>query len=164
MKWFWYSLIGFCLFMCSCKTQKLESGIQVREDVRSEISVMSESIKADTTKTVRIEQIESNKVMKETIIEEVYDKDSGVITKKTTTERTVAQDSNKVVAEKGENQVILKDDILVKHESDFTKTMDSEQKTESVGGQESFGKWLAISCVIAMILLYLRERFKQHYY
>ena len=73
MKSFWISLLLFILFMCSCKTQKLDANIQTREEIQSEVSVISEYEKIDTTKTVHIEQIEDNKVIKETIIEEVYE-------------------------------------------------------------------------------------------
>lgn len=162
MKAFWISLLLFILFMCSCKTQKLDSKVQTRDEIRSEISVMSESEKFDTTKTVHVEQIEEGKVIKETIIEETYDKDSGTLTKKTTTERTVAQDFNKVVAE-GKKQVITeRNDLEVEQFRESTKKVDSEVKEESVGGQESFGRYfgIVIGIAVSLFLLYLLRKYR----
>ena len=138
--------------MCSCKTQKLDANIQTREGIQSEVSVISESEKFDTTKTVHIEQIEDNKVIKETIIEEVYDKDSGTLTKKTKTEREIAQDTNKVVVEEEDQSVTVRNDLEVEQFRESTKKMDSEVKEESIGGQETFGKYLGIVIGIAISL------------
>ena len=162
MKSFWISLLLFILFMCSCKTQKLDANIQTREGIQSEVSVISESEKIDTTKTVHIEQIEDNKVVKETIIEEVYDKDSGTLTKKTTTERTVAQDTNKVVVEEEDQSVTERNELKAEHSRESTKNVDSEVKEESVGGQEAFGKYLgiAIGIAISLFLLYLLRKLR----
>lgn len=162
MKSFWISLLLFILFMCSCKTQKLDANIQTREEIQSEVSVISEYEKIDTTKTVHIEQIEEGKVIQETIIEETYDKDSGTLTKKTTTERTVAQDFNKVVAE-GKKQVVTeRNDLEVEQFRESTKKIDSEIKEESIGSQESFGRYFGIVLGIAVsfLLLYLLRKLR----
>lgn len=162
MKSFWISLLLFILFMCSCKTQKLDANIQTREGIQSEVSVISESEKFDTTKTVHIEQIEDNKVIKETIIEEVYDKDSGTLTKKTKTEREIAQDTNKVVVEEEDQSVTERNDLEVEQFRESTKKMDSEVKEESIGGQETFGKYLGIviGIAISLFLLYLLRKLR----
>lgn len=162
MKSFWISLLLFILFMCSCKTQKLDSKVQTRDEIRSEISVMSESEKLDTTKTAHVEQIEEGKVIQETIIEETYDKDSGTLTKKTTTERTVAQDFNKVVSE-GKKQVVTeRNDLEVEQFRESTNKIDSEIKEESVGGQESFGRYfgIVIGIAVSLFLLYLLRKYR----
>ena len=162
MKSFWISLLLFILFMCSCKTQKLDANIQTREEIQSEVSVISEYEKIDTTKTVHIEQIEDNKVIKETIIEEVYDKDSGTLTKKTTTEREIAQDTNKVVVEEEDKSVTECSELKAEHSRESTKKIDSEVKEESVGGQEAFGKYLGIviGIAISLFLLYLLRKLR----
>lgn len=162
MKSFWISLLVFILFMCSCKTQKLDANIQTREGIQSEVSVISESEKFDTTKTVHVEQIAENKVIKETIIEEVYDKDSGALTKKTKTEREIAQDTNKVVVEEEDQSVTERNDLEVEHFADTSKNIDSEVKEESIGGQETFGKYLGIviGIAISLFLLYLLRKLR----
>ena len=162
MKSFWISLLVFILFMCSCKTQKLDANIQTREGIQSEVSVISESEKFDTTKTVHVEQIAENKVIKETIIEEVYDKDSGTLTKKTKTEREIAQDTNKVVVEEEDQSVTERNDLEVEQFRESTKKMDSEVKEESIGGQETFGKYLGIviGIAISLFLLYLLRKLR----
>lgn len=162
MKAFWISLLLFILFMCSCKTQKLDANIQTREGIQSEVSVISESEKFDTTKTVHVEQIAENKVIKETIIEEVYDKDSGALTKKTKTEREIAQDTNKVVVEEEDQSVTERNDLEVEQFRESTEKMDSEVKEESIGGQETFGKYLGIviGMAISLFLLYLLRKLR----
>ena len=162
MKSFWISLLLFILFMCSCKTQKLDANIQTREGIQSEVSVISESEKFDTTKTVHVEQIAENKVIKETIIEEVYDKDSGALTKKTKTEREIAQDTNKVVVEEENQTVTNRNQLEAEHFADTSKKIDSEVKEESIGGQEAFGKYLGIviGVAISLFLLYLLQKLR----
>jgi tetrahydromethanopterin S-methyltransferase subunit A len=140
----------------------LDANIQTREGIQSEVSVISESEKFDTTKTVHIEQIEDNKVIKETIIEEVYDKDSGTLTKKTTTEREIAQDTNKVVVEEEDQSVTERNDLKAEQFRESTKNIDSEVKEESVGSQEAFGKYLGIviGIAISLFLLYLLRKLR----
>jgi hypothetical protein len=116
----------------------------------------------DTSSVLKIGIDQSKLKIIETIITKRYDKDTGVITEETTTEREIAQDTDKVVAETEEREVTEKNDILVKHESDFSKTTDSEETLESIGAQESFGKWfgIGISLIIGVILLYLWRKFR----
>jgi hypothetical protein len=91
-----------------------------------------------------------------------YDKDTGAITEETTTERTIAQNSDKVVAEEEERELTEENHILLKHKSDFSKTTDSEETLESIGAQESFGKWfgIGISCVTGLFLIYLLKKLR----
>lgn len=160
MKAFWWSLIGFCVLMCSCKTQKVVSDINVvsKENVQTEVVEYQRIDKVSDVLKVDIDQ--SKLTIKETIITRVYDKDTGNLTEETTTEREIAQDSDKVVAEEGKEDVTEENDVLVKGKSDFTKTIDSEEMLESIGGQESFGKYFGISLgvVIGILLLYLLRK------
>lgn len=162
MKCFWYSLIGFCLLMCSCKSSKVDSSVQIRDEVQSETSYMNESIKVDTTKTTYTEQITENKVIKETIITEEYDKDTGALTKKTKTERETRQGSDKVVAEEENQNVTERNGLKVDHFEDKHEMVDTEVEEEKTGGQESFGKYLGIivgiSIVILILFLYLKNK------
>ena len=160
MKWFWYSLLGFCLFLCSCKTQKVgrEVDFTTKENVQTELSKY-QAIK-DTSNVLRIEIDKSKLMVIETIKITEYDKESGKPIKETHAERKIAQDSDKAVAETEEKSVTEENDILLKHEGDFSKTTDSEEKLESVGGQESFGKWFGIvsACFIGIFLVYLWKK------
>ena len=162
MKAFWWSLIGFCVLMCSCKTQKsaCEIDFTTKENVQTELKEYQIVKKVSDVLKVDIDQ--SKLTIKETIITRVYDKDTGNLTEETTTERTIAQDSDKVVAEAKETEVTEENDVLVKHESDFSKTIESKEKIESIGGQESFGKYFGVSLgvVVGILLLYLLRKLR----
>ena len=161
MKSFWWSLIGFCVLMCSCKTQKVVSDINVvsKESVQTEWSKFR--ILVDSSTIYKNFQDKSKLTITETIITKKYDKDTGVITEETTTEREIAQDSDKVVAEEENKSVTDCNGLKAEQFRESTKKVDSEVKEESIGGQESFGKWLGIgiACVIAGIIIYLWKRF-----
>lgn len=162
MKWFWYSLIGFCVLMCSCKTQKVASEVDfsTKENEQAELSKY-QALK-DTSNVLRIEIDKSKLTFIETIKTTKYDKDTGAITEETTTERTIAQNSDKVVAEE-ENQVATEcNDLKVEHFRESTQKVESEVKEESIGGQESFGKYFGIvlAVVIGLFLLYLLRKLR----
>ena len=105
MKAFWWSLIWFCVLMCSCKTQKsaCEIDFTTKENVQTELKEYQIVKKVSDVLKVDIDQ--SKLTIKETIITRVYDKDTGNLTEETTTERTIAQDSDKVVT-KEENEKV----------------------------------------------------------
>ena len=150
------------MLLCSCKTQKLDSNVQVRNDVQSELSIMSESVKIDTTKTIHSEQLNQRIVIEEetTIIE--YDKESGKPIKETTSKRKTTQDSEKVVAEEESKGVIIEQNDSLNHFRDLTQKVDADVKEESIGGQETFGKYFGITlgCVIGLLVIYLLSRCK----
>lgn len=162
MKAFWWSLIGFCVLMCSCKTQKVDSSTKVREQVSSELSVINVETKVDTSKVVRVDSLKQRIVIEEelTIIE--YDKESGQKVKETNAKRKTTQDTEKVATEEEIKGVSEENDVLVKGKSDFSKTLDSEVESESIGGQESFGKYFGIglACVIGLLVVYLLRKFR----
>ena len=159
---FWISLLVFILFMCSCKTKKLDSHVKMKSEIRSELAILNESVKISTKNHAYFANEVQRIVIEEVIIATEYDKETGKPTKETKTERTITQDSEKVVTEEGEKGVTEENDILLKHESDFSKTIDSEEKLESEGGQKSFGKWFGIvsACFIGLFLLYLWKKFR----
>lgn len=160
MKWFWLGLIGFCVLMCSCKTQKSARLINEvsKEHVQTELFRYEALV--DTFSVLKILIDQSKLRITETIKITEYDKESGKPIKETHAEREIAQDSDKAVAETEEKGVTEENDILLKHGSDFSKTTDSEEKLESVGGQESFGKWFGIvsACFIGIFLVYLWKK------
>lgn len=160
MKAFWWSLIGFCILMCSCKTQKAVNDINVvsKEDVQTELKEYQRVNK--TTDVLKVDIDQSKLTIKETIITRVYDKDTGNLTEETTTERTIAQDSDKVVTEEGKESVTDSHGLEVEQSCESTQKMDAEIEEESIGGQESFGKYfgIALGVVIGIISLYLLRK------
>lgn len=166
MKWFWYSLIGFCVLMCSCRTQKSARLINEVSKETNQTKLSRFEALIDTSNVLKIEIDQSKLKIIETIITKKYDKDTGAVTEETTTEREIAQDTNEVVAEAEEKGVTEENDILVKHESDFSKILDSEEKEESRSDLgmfwEQFGKSLGIivgiALVVGLIWLYLKKK------
>lgn len=77
MKSFWISLLLFILFMCSCKTQKLDSNVKERTDIRSGLSIKNESVKISTQKHDYFANDTQNIVVEEVITVTEYDKVSG---------------------------------------------------------------------------------------
>lgn len=162
MKWFWYSLIGFCVLMCSCKTQKSACLVNEvsKENVQTEWNKFE--ILVDTTKTFRVDIDKSKLKITETITTKKYDKDTGAITEETTTEMEITQDSDKVVAEEENQAVTNSNQLEVDHIVDKHEMVDSEVTEESIGGQESFGKWfgIVIGVIVGLLLLYLLKKMR----
>ena len=128
MKWFWYSLIGFCVLMCSCKTQKSARLVNEvsKENVQTELSKYE--ILVDTTKTFKVDIDKSKLKITETITTKKYDKDTGAITEETTTEREITQDTDKVSTEEANQAVTDCNQLEVDHFADVSKKIDSEVK------------------------------------
>ena len=162
MKWFWYSLIVFCLFLCSCKTQKSARLINEvsKENVQTEWSKFG--ILVDTTKTFRVDIDKSKLKIIETIKITEYDAESGKPIKETEAKRETTQDSDKVSTEEENQAVTNSNQLEVEQFRDSTKKIDSEVKEESIGGQEAFGKWFGIvfGCVIGLLIIYLLAKFR----
>ena len=162
---FWISLIIFCLLMCSCKTQKVASDINVvsKENIQTEWSKFR--ILVDSSTIYKNFQDKSKLTITETIITKKYDKDTGAVTEETTTEREITQDSDKVVAEEENQAVTNSNQLEIEHNADVSKKIDSEVTEESIGGQEAFGKWfgIVIGVVVGLFILiiYLWRKFKK---
>ena len=162
MRSFWISLLAFVLLMCGCKSKEVVTGYSDRLQMGSDISVLSEKAKVDTTKTIHSEQLKENKRIVETLIIKEYDAESGKPIKETKATRETTQDSDKVVAEeeyKGQSEV--KNDSL-NHIVDLHEMVESEIKEEFIGGQEAFGKWIGIviGCIIGLLIVYLLKKFR----
>lgn len=162
MRWFWYSLIGFCLLMCSCRTQKLDSNVKVRNDIRSDVSYLNESVKISTQNHAYFANDTQRIVIEEDIIAIEYDKETGKPIKEAKTKRKTTQDSYKVVDEQETQAVTSSNQLDVEQFREVTKKVDSEVAEESIGGQEAFGKWfgIAIGCVIGLLIVYLLDKFR----
>lgn len=164
MKWFWISLIGFCLLMCSCVAKKVSTDSHVRHHEQSELSVLTERIRIDTARTQYTEQVKEHIVIKETTTIKEYDKDTGVVAKETKTEREFAQGIQTDIKEESFGKVTESVvDSLGKVEN---VTTESETEENSVSGNglgtfwESFGKYLGIACGIALFFVYLCRKFR----
>lgn len=162
MRFFWLSLIIFCLFLCSCKTQKLDSNVQVRGGVQSELSYLNNTLIADTVKTKHTEQVSNIKILKETITHTIYDTDKNVVKETTTTERSFVEDTKTDVAQEVQNGVEIHSQDSLNHFRESTQKVDADVKEESIGGQESFGKYFGITlgCVIGLLLIYLLVKYR----
>lgn len=162
MRSFWISLLLFILFMCSCKTQKLDSNVKVRSELKSNLSCLNESVKISTQKHAYFANDTQSIVVQEDITVTEYDKESGKPIKETKTKRKTTQNSDKVVAEEENQSVTECNDLEAEHFADTSKKIDSEVKEESIGGQEAFGKYLGIviGIAISFLLLYLLRKFR----
>lgn len=167
MKWFWYSLIGFALIMCSCKSKKVATDINVVSKNHSELSHYHETATIDTTKLLYVEDLKQIITIEEAITTRKYDKDTGAITEETETKRKITQDTEKATTEEERKGVKSHSEDSLKHIADVSKKVDTSVEEESTGGQESFGKWLGVviglGIVLGVIILivYLRKKSKR---
>ena len=148
--------------MCSCKTKKLDSHVKVKSEVRSDLAILNESVKISTKNHAYFANEAQNIVIEEDIVVTEYDKETGKAVKETNAKRKVTQNSVKVVTEEENQAVTSSNQLEVEHFREDTKKVDSEVKEESIGGQESFGKWfgIGISCVIGLFLIYLLKKLR----
>lgn len=162
MKWFWYSLIVFCLLMCSCKSKKVVTDYHERTIVNSELSAYHNVATIDTTRLLHIEDLKQIITIEEDVIVTEYDKESGKPIKKTETKRKVVQDTNQVVTEEGRKGVKSHSEDSLNHIADVSKKVDTSVEEESTGGQESFGKWLGIVIGVAIVIfiVYLLKKLR----
>ena len=148
--------------MCSCRTKKFGSEVDftTKENIHTELSRF-ESL-TDTSNVLKIEIDKSKLTITERIKVTEYDAESGKPIKKTETEREITQDSDKVSAEEENQSVTNRNWLEVDHFADVSKKIDSEVKEESIGGQESFGKWfgIVIGVVVGLLLLYLLKKMR----
>lgn len=147
--------------MCSCRTKKLESNIKERNDIRSDLSYLNESVKISTQNHAYFVNELQRIVIEEVITATEYDKETGKPTKETKTTRKTTQDSDKVVTEEANQSVTDSHGLEIDHSIDANNEVESEVKEKSIGAQESFGKWfgIGISLIIGVILLYLWKKF-----
>jgi tetrahydromethanopterin S-methyltransferase subunit G len=148
--------------MCSCKTQKLDSNVKARNDIRSDLSLQNESVKISTQNYAYFANDTQRIVIEEDIVVIEYDKETGKPTKETKTKRKTTQDSDKVVAEEENQAVTNSNQLEVDHFADVSKKIDSEVTEESIGGQEAFGKWfgIVIGVIVGLLLLYLLKKMR----
>lgn len=161
MKWFWYSLIGFALFMCSCKSKKVATEINFGSKNHSELSHYHETATIDTTRLLYNEDVKQIITIEEDVIVTEYD-EKGNISKETKTKRKITQDTEKATTEEERKGVKSHSEDSLNHIAGVSKKVDTSVEEESTGGQESFGKWLGIVLGIAIVgyVIYLCIRKK----
>ena len=150
------------MLMCSCKTQKNSYDVSSKTKEVVDVLRVERVSLVDTSFVRRIFEDKSKLTINERIVITEYDKDTGAVSKKTETEREITQDTDQVATEEETKGVAEQNNVLVKQESDFSKTLDSEVESESIGGQESFGKWFGIglACVIGVLFVYLLKKLR----
>ena len=156
MKWFWYSLVGFCVLMCGCKSK--ESAHLINEVSKEQMYGKIAHFQAltDTTSVLKIDIDKSKLKIIETIKITEYDAQSGKPIKETEAEREITQDSDKVSTEE-ENQTVTNcNGLNVEHSRESTKKIESEVKEESGSNLgrvwEQFGKSLGTIMGIALVI------------
>lgn len=121
----------------------------------SGVSVMNRQARTDTARTQYSVQLENIRRIVETITETEYDTDKNVVEKVTKTERTIEQDTKADIAEEGEKGLsVYAEEGLVRYD-DMGVMMEGASEVESVGGQESFGKWFGIILGVGIFVLVL---------
>lgn len=162
MKWFWYSLIGFCLLMCSCKTKKVGCEVDFTTKENTETNYTKYQALVDTSNVLKVEIDKSKLKIIETIKITEYDAESGKPIKETETKRETIQDSDKVSTEEEQKRIEAARQDSLNHIADVSKKMESETNEESIGGQEAFGKWfgIVIGCVIGLLIVYLLKKLR----
>lgn len=156
MKWFWYSLLGFILLMCSCRTKKSARLInKVSKDYIQTEWIRFEALK-DTFSALKIELDKSKLKIIETIKITEYDAESGKPIKETDAKREITQDSDQAIAESEQERTELSLADSLKHFRESTEKVESEVKEESEDASVVFwreiGRWIGI--VIAFILAF----------
>jgi hypothetical protein len=154
--------------MCSCKTQKLDSNVKVRNDIRSDLSLQNESVKISTQNHAYFANDTQRIVIEEDIVVIEYDKETGKPIKETKTKRKTTQDSDKVVAEEENQAVTNSNQLEVDHFADVSKKIDSEVKEESQSDLnvfweqcgEYFGIVMGVALIIGLIGLYLKKKMR----
>lgn len=146
--------------MCSCRTKKFASEMNFvsKESIQTELSRF-ESL-TDTSRLHKIEIDKSKLTIIETIKITEYDKESGKPIKETLAEREVTQDTDKVVTEEESEGVKSSNDFELNYSAESDENVDVETEEESIGAQESFGKYfgMGLVCLIGVLILYLLRK------
>lgn len=162
MKWFWISLIGFCILMCSCRTKKIASDVEITTRERIDASLVGRVSFVDTSFVQRIYTDKSKLRIVESFKVTEYDKESGKPIKETLAEREVTQDTDQMVTEEKSEGVKSSNDFELDYSAELDENVDIETEEESIGAQESFGKFfgMGLACVIGVLILYLLRKLR----
>lgn len=145
-------LLAFVLLMCSCKSKESVTGYCNRLQLNSDLAYLNDNARISIGKQTYIANEAQNIVIEEDITVKEYDKE-GNIAKETKTKRKTIQDSDKVVSEEEARGVSEVSRDSVNHVAEVSKKVESEEKEEVKGGQESFGKWIGIVIGVGLLVL-----------
>lgn len=151
-----YSMITILLIcLCSCKTKKVVTDEAVKERVQSEVSVLNEVAKVDTSMTTAISEVEEVKVVEEEVRTVKYD-EAGKVTEETTIKRrtgtTSKENYEQITSEITSETERTEQDIDA--EAEWSRHTDTTEQTEP--GPSTFWKWLGIGIGIAVLVAILR--------
>ena len=148
-------LMVLLLCLCSCKTKEVVTDEAVKERVQSEVSVLNEVAKVDTSMTTAISEVEEVKVMEEEVRTVKYD-EAGRVTEETTIKRrtgtTSKENYERTTSEITSETERTEQDIDA--EAERSRHTDTTEQTEP--GPSTFWKWLGIGIGIAVIIAILR--------
>jgi cobalamin biosynthesis Mg chelatase CobN len=143
------------LCLCSCKTKKVVTDEAVKERVKSEVSVLNEVAKVDTSMTTAISEVEEVKVVEEEVRTVKYD-EAGRVTEETTIKRrtgtTSKENYERTTSETTSETERIEQDIDV--EAERSRHTDTTEQTEP--GPSTFWKWLGFGIGIAVLIAILR--------
>lgn len=148
-------LMVLLLCLCSCKTKKVVTDEAVKERVQSEVSVLNEVAKVDTSMTTAISEVEEVKVVEEEVRTVKYD-EAGRVTEETTIKRrtgtTSKENYERTTSEITSETERTEQDINA--EAERSRHTDTTEQTEP--GPSTFWKWLGIGTGIAVLIAILR--------
>ena len=141
------ALVLLLLLLCGCKSK--HSLTKADKHQQTEISVLGEKTQADTTVTIKTEQVKDWAVIMETTTVKEYDKE-GNLSKETKTERKIAQGFDKVATEKKEEKS-ASNWLMNKHAvSVMDEQTETEEKIEPTTWK-GFKEWSIIGTIIVII-------------
>ena len=148
-------LMVLLLCLCSCKTKKVVTDEVVKERVQSEVSVLNETAKVDTSMTTAISEVEEVKVVEEEVRTVKYD-EAGRVTEETTIMRRTGT-TNKENYEQTTSELTSETERTeqdIDAEAERSRHTDTTEQTEP--GPSTFWKWLGIGIGIAVLIAILR--------
>lgn len=151
-------IIVVSVLLCSCKTKEVAREIKTNERYTSEISVLNEKAKVDTTKTKKVEQTaEFVRITEEIKITE-YDTEKQTVSKVTEKKKVTESDTKTKTAESEDRGLTtVKTDSLV-HVSDTLLVTDIEEDIKESPPSYSLWKWIAF-CFVIISIFYVYKNF-----
>lgn len=150
------------LLLCSCKTKEVSRNTASYGQVESDISVLNEKARVDTTKTEKIVEAENFVHYSETETITEYDTEKGVPSK-VTEKKKEYESGTKAKADETENRGVTEEKKdSTDHFVDVNEMVETKEdaKEESVakGMFDNLGEWLGIGiCIIIGIVLIWRK-------
>lgn len=153
------------IMLCSCKSKEVSVATAYKEAVSSDISVLSDRLVQDTTKTKKVEQTEEFTRIYESEIIIEYDTQNGVPSKVTKKEK-FAESGNQTQTDESEERGLSESEKSKVNQSEDTKrefNSNESVKEESSwnGFTKSLGKWLGIGIIVILFGLMIWKGIKK---